>query len=79
MSISKICNDGPSYRVGEAPRAKPFGLARLPNIDLSVMYQIHSPGIPSNLGKILEHIINLGELRESQCIWHYYHMLQPQF
>ena len=40
MSISKICNDGPSYRVGEAPRATPFGLARLPNIDLSVMYQI---------------------------------------
>jgi uncharacterized cupredoxin-like copper-binding protein len=39
MSISKICNDGPSYRVGEAPRAIPFGLARLPNIDLSVMYQ----------------------------------------
>ena len=41
MSISEICNDGPSYRVGEAPRATPFGLARLPNIDLSVMYQIH--------------------------------------
>ncbi len=40
MSISKICNDGPSYRVGEAPRATPYGLARLPNIDLSVMYQI---------------------------------------
>src|SRR5210317_1184164 len=43
MSISKICNDGPSYRVGEAPRATPFGLARLPNIDLSVMYQLYLP------------------------------------
>ena len=30
MSISKICNDGPSYRVGEAPRATPYGLALLP-------------------------------------------------
>jgi len=52
MSISKICNDGPSYRVGEAPRATPFGLARLPNIDLSVMYQKSYDPNPSNLGRI---------------------------
>ena len=33
-------NDPPSYRVGEASRANPKGLARLPNIYNSEMYQI---------------------------------------
>jgi len=34
-------NDAPSYRVGEARRATPKGLARLPNIYPSEMYQLH--------------------------------------
>jgi len=38
-ATKKICNNGPSCRVGEASRAHPKGLARLPNIYLSVMYQ----------------------------------------
>ena len=36
---SKNHSDSPSYRVGEASRAHPNGLARLPNIYSSVMYQ----------------------------------------
>ena len=40
LPISKMCNDGPSYRVGEASRASPKGLARLPNIYNSEMYQV---------------------------------------
>jgi hypothetical protein len=36
----KILNDGPSYRAGEAPRASPFGLARLPYILRLEMYQL---------------------------------------
>ena len=38
----KISNDGPSYRAGEAPRASPFGLARLPYILRLEMYQLSS-------------------------------------
>jgi len=68
MSIGKICNDGPSYRVGEAPRATPFGLARLPNIDPSVMYQKSIAGTRLNLWPILEHIINLAEFSQCICI-----------
>ena len=35
----KTCNDVPSYSVGEASRANPKGLARLPNIYNSERYQ----------------------------------------
>jgi len=42
LPISKMCNDGPSYRVGEASRASPKGLARLPNIYNSEMYQTYT-------------------------------------
>jgi hypothetical protein len=33
-------NDAPSYRVGEAPRAHPKGLTRLPNIYNLERYQL---------------------------------------
>jgi hypothetical protein len=36
----KNSNDGPIYRAGEAPRASPFGLARLPCILRLEMYQM---------------------------------------
>jgi len=36
----KISNDGPSYRAGQAPRATPCGLARLPYICHSETYQV---------------------------------------
>ena len=39
MVVVRMFNDRPSYRVGEAPRVTPFGLARLPNICLSETYQ----------------------------------------
>ena len=38
-------NDAPSYRVGEASRARPKGLPRLPNIYNLEMYQYGTPGI----------------------------------
>ena len=37
---NKISNDAPSYRVGEALRASPKGLARLPNIYNLERYQL---------------------------------------
>jgi len=37
---TKTCNGGPSYRVGEASRAHPKGLDRLPNIYNLEMYQL---------------------------------------
>ena len=37
---TKISNDTPSYRVGEAPRAHPKGLTRLPNIYNLERYQL---------------------------------------
>jgi hypothetical protein len=40
LVVAKMYNNGPSYRVGEAPRAKLFGLARLPNICHSGPYQL---------------------------------------
>jgi hypothetical protein len=39
LFIRKKFNDYPSYRVGEASRAHPKGLALLPNISPSEMYQ----------------------------------------
>ena len=39
LVTTKICNGGPSYRVEEAPRATPYGLARLPNIYNLEVYQ----------------------------------------
>ena len=36
---TKICNDVPSYRVGEETRAKPKGLTLFPNIYTSERYQ----------------------------------------
>jgi len=39
LAIIKMCNDSPSYRLGEASRAHPKGLARLPNIYPSERYQ----------------------------------------
>jgi hypothetical protein len=35
-------------------------------------------GTPSNLGLILEHITNLAEVRNSQCICLFYAKLRPQ-
>ena len=37
---NEISNDAPSYRVGEALRASPKGLARLPNIYNLERYQL---------------------------------------
>jgi len=39
---TKISNDTPSYRVGEAPRAHPKGLTRLPNIYNLERYQLQT-------------------------------------
>ncbi len=39
LAVVKMYNNGPSNRVGEAPRASPKGLARLPNICYSETYQ----------------------------------------
>jgi len=41
MSDGKILNGGPSCGAAEAPRATPFGLARLPCILRSETYQKH--------------------------------------
>ena len=40
LFIRKKFNDSTSYRVGEASRAHPKGLALLPNISPSEMYQV---------------------------------------
>ena len=40
LFLTKICNDVPSYRVGEESRASPKGLTLLPNIYTSEMYQL---------------------------------------
>ena len=40
MVINRICNDVPSYRVGEESRAKPKGLTLFPNIYPSERYQL---------------------------------------
>jgi hypothetical protein len=39
LTIKEIPSNGPSYGVGQAPRASPKGLTRLPNIHPSEMYQ----------------------------------------
>ena len=39
LTYHKKCCEVPRCRVGEAPRAHPKGLARLPNIYISEVYQ----------------------------------------
>ena len=39
LTFKEISSNGPSYGVGQAPRASPKGLTRLPNIHTSERYQ----------------------------------------
>jgi len=56
LPISKMCNDGPSYRVGEASRTSPKGLARLPNIYNLERYQVSTFNNFKKMGNICKSV-----------------------